>query len=67
MNEFDLDPEEIRRLGHRAADIVADYLEGVEDYAVLPKVQPGELTARLDGPPPEVRDQAEHPRKRTDD
>lgn len=33
--------------------MVADYLEAVEDYAVLPPVRPGELTERLDGPPPE--------------
>jgi len=44
---------ELRSALHEAADLVADYLEQVEDYAVLPQVQPGELTARLDGPPPE--------------
>jgi len=49
----DMPPTEFRAALHEAADIVADYLEGVEDYAVLPRVKPGELTERLDGPPPE--------------
>jgi aromatic-L-amino-acid decarboxylase len=43
----------LRAALHEAADIVADYLEGVEDFAVLPQVLPGELTERLSGPPPE--------------
>lgn len=38
---------------HEAADLVADYLEGVEEYAVLPAIQPGQLTARLARPAPE--------------
>ncbi len=46
-------PAELRAALHQAADLVADYLEGIEDYAVLPPVRPGELTERLDGPPPE--------------
>jgi len=49
----DMPPAELRAALHEAADIVADYLEGVEDYAVLPRIKPGELTERLDGPPPE--------------
>ena len=49
----DMPPTELRAALHAAADAVADYLEGVEDYAVLPPLEPGELRARLDGPPPE--------------
>ncbi len=49
----DMPPTELRAALHQAADIVADYLEHVEDYAVLPQVKPGELTDRLSGPPPE--------------
>ena len=49
----DMPASELRAALHEAANIVADYLEGVEDYAVLPKIQPGELTERLDRPPPE--------------
>ena len=44
---------ELRAALHAAADMVADYLEEVESYAVLPRIQPGDLTARLKGPLPE--------------
>ena len=49
----DMPAAELRTALHAAADIVADYLEGIEDYAVFPPIQPGDLTRRLDGPPPE--------------
>lgn len=49
----DMPPDELRAALHEAADIVADYLEGIEDFDVLPKVQPGQLSDRLGGPPPE--------------
>lgn len=50
----DMPPAELRAALHATADIVADYLEDVERYAVLPAVRPGELRGRLDGPPPEA-------------
>jgi aromatic-L-amino-acid decarboxylase len=46
-------PAELRDALHQMADLVADYLDEVEDYAVLPPVRPGELRDRLDRPPPE--------------
>ncbi len=49
----DMPPAELRAALHAAADLVADYLEDVERYAILPQVAPGDLTRRLDGPPPE--------------
>jgi len=49
----DMPPTEMRAALHQAADMVADYLEEVEEYAVLPQVKPGDLTDRLGGPPPE--------------
>ena len=49
----DMPSSELRAALHETADLVADYLERVEDYAVLPRIEPGELSARLDGPPPE--------------
>jgi aromatic-L-amino-acid/L-tryptophan decarboxylase len=45
-------PDDFREAAHRVADLVADYLEGVECYPVLPPVRPGELTARLPTGPP---------------
>ncbi len=48
----DLPSDELRRALHRAADLAADYLEGVERYPVLPRVRPGEVAARLPAAPP---------------
>lgn len=48
------DPREFRRLAHQVADQVADYLESVESYAVLPEIEPGAVRARL-GPSPPAR------------
>jgi aromatic-L-amino-acid decarboxylase len=50
----DVPPEQFRAAMHRVADLVADYLEHVGDYPVLPKVRPGET--RLALPPTAPRD-----------
>ena len=50
----DLDPEEFRRAAHRVADLVADYLERVESYDVVPKIAPGDVAAQLPSAPPEL-------------
>lgn len=49
----DMPAAESRAALHAVADMVADYLASIEDYAVLPDLQPGDLSARLGGPPPE--------------
>ena len=46
-------PEEFRRHGHYAIDWVADFLEHVERYPVLPPLKPGELTDALPAHGPE--------------
>jgi len=46
-------PAEFRAAMHRAADMVADYLEHVGEYPVLPLVRPGDVRARLPAAPPE--------------
>jgi aromatic-L-amino-acid decarboxylase len=46
-------PEEFRRHGHALVDWVAGYLEHPEDYAVLPRISPGEITAALPSSAPE--------------
>jgi aromatic-L-amino-acid decarboxylase len=48
----DLPPDEFRRSMHRVADIVADYLEHVGDYPVLPRIHPGDVRAALAPVPP---------------
>ena len=37
---------------HRAADLVADYLEQAADYPVLPRVAPGDVRRQLPASPP---------------
>ncbi|MEK7667800.1 MAG: pyridoxal-dependent decarboxylase [Gemmatimonadota bacterium] len=49
----DIPPAEFRAAMHRAADLVADYLEHVGDYPVLPHVKPGDVRAMLPTSPPE--------------
>jgi len=51
-DEGDFPPEEIALHLHRAADWVRQYLETIEDQAVLPSLQPGEFTARLSASAP---------------
>lgn len=48
----DLPPEEIRKALHRAADRIADYLESVETYPVVPRIQPGDVARELPAAPP---------------
>jgi aromatic-L-amino-acid decarboxylase len=43
----DMDPADFRRSAHRVADLVADYLERLESYRVLPDLTPGTIRAQL--------------------
>jgi aromatic-L-amino-acid decarboxylase len=49
----DLDPRTFRVAAHRVADLMADYLEGVEDYAVFPPIEPGSIRPLFPTAPPE--------------
>ena len=51
MREFDLDPDELRRLGLRATELVAEQRAGLEDRPVFGKV--GEAALAFDEPLPE--------------
>lgn len=48
----DLPPADLRRVLHRAADMVADYLERVADYPVVPRIAPGDVRRMLPAEPP---------------
>ncbi len=48
----DIPPAEFRAAMHRVADMVADYLEHVGDYPVLPKARPGDVRRQLPPAPP---------------
>ncbi len=48
----DMSPEEFRAAAHRVADMVADYLEKLESYSVLPDLAPGSVRRRMAAEPP---------------
>lgn len=49
-----LPPDELRRLGHRIVDAIADHWEHGRDREPLRTGDAGELRARLGGPPPDA-------------
>ena len=49
----DISPETFRRHAHEVADWIADYLAGVGDLPVLPRVRPGDVSGALPASPPE--------------
>ncbi|MEO8027750.1 MAG: pyridoxal-dependent decarboxylase [Bryobacteraceae bacterium] len=51
-----MSPEQFRKSAHEAVDWIADYLENVRDYPVLPSVEPGDL---VDALPPAAPEQGE--------
>ena len=51
--------EEFRASAHQAVDLLADYLAGVERYAVFPPVEPGSLRQLFAAAPPEAPEPVE--------
>ncbi|MFQ5805835.1 MAG: pyridoxal phosphate-dependent decarboxylase family protein [Phycisphaerae bacterium] len=49
----DIPLTEFRAAMHRVADMLADYLENVGEYPVVPKISPGEVRKRLPAEPPQ--------------
>ena len=49
----DIDPATFRAAAHQVADLIADYLEGVESFAVFPAIEPGSLGPLFPAVPPE--------------
>ncbi len=45
--------EEFRRLGYEIVDWVADYLENLEQFKVVPSIRPGEIKKQIPLSPPE--------------
>ena len=50
----DMDPAAFRAAAHTVADLIADYLEGVEEHAVFPSIEPGTLRPSFPAEPPET-------------
>jgi aromatic-L-amino-acid/L-tryptophan decarboxylase len=51
MPKLDPNSREFREAGHRAVDWIADYLDGVDQYDVLSRVQPGDVAKQFDAKP----------------
>ena len=50
---LDMDPAAFRAAAHAVVDRIADYLEGVEDWAVFPSIEPGSIRPAFPSAPPE--------------
>ena len=50
----DMDPAAFRAAGHAVVDLIADYLAGVEAYAILPAIEPGTIAPQLPAHAPEA-------------
>lgn len=52
-NEFgDMPSEEFREFGREAIGWLADYQENIDEYPVLPQIQPGEIASQIPDSPP---------------
>ena len=49
----DMSPAAFRAAGHAVVDLIADYLEGVESYAVFPAIEPGSIAPNFAAHAPE--------------
>ncbi|MCP4602924.1 MAG: aspartate aminotransferase family protein [Proteobacteria bacterium] len=47
-----MDNESFRKFGHELVDWVADYLDGIGEYPVCSKVEPGEIRKQIPNRPP---------------
>ena len=52
----DMPADEFRKLGHQLVDWVAEYLDGIEKYPVLPDVAYGDIKKKLEEQPPAISD-----------
>ncbi|MBT8386521.1 MAG: amino acid decarboxylase [Ignavibacteria bacterium] len=49
----DMRVDEFRKYGHQLVEWIANYLEGIENYKVLPDIKPGEIKSNLPSDPPQ--------------
>jgi aromatic-L-amino-acid/L-tryptophan decarboxylase len=48
----DMPPDEFRKFGYQLIDWIADYLDNIEKYPVLPNIKPGDIRKKLPPNPP---------------
>ncbi len=63
----DMPVDDFRKYGHQLVDWIANYLEGIENYKVLPVVKPGEIKSNLPSDPPEKSESLENVMKDFED
>jgi aromatic-L-amino-acid decarboxylase len=56
---LDMEPAAFRAAAHSVVDRIADYLEGIEDWAVFPPVEPGSIRPAFLSAPPEAAESIE--------
>jgi aromatic-L-amino-acid/L-tryptophan decarboxylase len=54
MPKLDPNSAEFRQAGHRIVDWIADYLDGIDSYGVLSRVQPGDIEKQFAAGPGET-------------
>ena len=52
----DMNKEEFIKLGYQFVDWIADYLDNIEDYDVLPNIEPGDIKKEIPPNPPKGND-----------
>ena len=59
-NIGDMPAEEFRKYGHEVVEWIANYLDNIETYPVLPDMKPGEIKAKLPQHAPQNCDSIEN-------
>ena len=49
-----MDSSEFRAVGHHVVDLLAEYLDHIEEWPVFPEVEPAALNRLFDEPLPET-------------
>ena len=52
----DMSKEEFKKHGYEFIDWIADYIDNIEDYDVLPKINPGDIKKQIPNSPPNAKD-----------
>ena len=59
INIGDMPVDEFKDAGYKMVDWISDYLKNVEEYPVLPNVEPGDIKKQIPQTPPEKGERME--------